>query len=117
MSQVVELSHVAGCGSAPHCFLKRYVLLSALLRPKSKQRLPRSTARCSNCHAESPTHPAFPAAPLGVLLETDEQIRSQAERIYQQTVVTRAMPIGNLTAMTEAERDIIARWYTALQDP
>ena len=72
-------------------------------------------ARCTSCHAASPVHPAFPAAPLGVLLETDEQIVSQAERIYQQTVVTRAMPIGNLTAMTEAERDVIRRWYWLLQ--
>ncbi|MBT8086753.1 MAG: urate hydroxylase PuuD [Gammaproteobacteria bacterium] len=72
-------------------------------------------ARCTNCHAESPAHPAFPAAPLGVLLETDEQILSQAERIYQQTVVTRVMPIGNLTAMTDAERDIIRRWYSKLR--
>ncbi|MBT8087479.1 MAG: urate hydroxylase PuuD [Gammaproteobacteria bacterium] len=72
-------------------------------------------ARCTNCHAESPDHPAFPAAPLGVLLETDEQILSQAERIYQQTVVTRVMPIGNLTAMTEAERDIIRHWYSKLR--
>jgi uncharacterized membrane protein len=73
-------------------------------------------ARCTNCHAVSPTHPAFAAAPLGVLLDSDEQIRSLAERIYQQTVVTRVMPIGNLTAMTEAERDIIARWYMTLQE-
>ena len=72
-------------------------------------------ARCTSCHAESPVHPAFPAAPLGVLLETDEQILSQAELIYQQTVVTRVMPIGNLTAMTDAERDIIRRWYSASQ--
>ncbi|MBT8092138.1 MAG: urate hydroxylase PuuD [Gammaproteobacteria bacterium] len=71
-------------------------------------------ARCANCHAEVPVHPAFPAAPLGVLLETDEQILSQAEPIYQQTVVTRVMPIGNLTAMTDAERDIIRRWYGTL---
>jgi uncharacterized membrane protein len=73
-------------------------------------------ARCTSCHAESPVHPAFPAAPLGVLLETDEQILSQAELIYQQTVVTRVMPIGNLTAMTDAERDIIRRWYSMVQD-
>jgi uncharacterized membrane protein len=60
-------------------------------------------------------HPAFPVAPLGIVFDTDEQIANDAERIYQQTVVTRVMPIGNLTAMTDEERQILAAWYQALQ--
>jgi uncharacterized membrane protein len=74
-------------------------------------------ARCATCHAEAPVHPAFPAPPLGVMLDTDERIRAEATRIHQQTVVTRVMPIGNLTAMTEDERQIIDQWYQGLQDP
>ncbi len=74
-------------------------------------------SRCTTCHAEAPTHPAFPAAPLGVVLDTDERILAEATRIYQQTVVTRVMPIGNLTAMTDQERQIIESWYQALQAP
>ena len=73
-------------------------------------------ARCTTCHADAPTHPAFPAPPLGVALDTDERIRAAAERIHQQTVITRVMPIGNLTAMTNEERQISDRWYQALQD-
>jgi uncharacterized membrane protein len=61
-------------------------------------------------------HPAFPAAPLGVVLDTDARIVAEAARIHQQTVVTRVMPIGNLTAMTDEERQIIDRWYQDLQD-
>jgi len=72
-------------------------------------------ARCTSCHSAAPVHPAFPAAPLGVIFDTDGQIVAEAERIYQQTVVTRVMPIGNLTAMTEAERQIIDGWYQGLQ--
>jgi len=72
--------------------------------------------RCTSCHSSAPVHPAFPSAPLGVMLDTDAQIRAQAEPIYQQTVVTRVMPIGNLTAMTDAERLIIEQWYQAQQD-
>ena len=74
-------------------------------------------ARCTTCHAEAPVHPAFPAPPLGVMLDTDERITAEAARIHQQTVVTRVMPIGNLTAMTEDERQIIDQWYQRLQDP
>jgi len=67
--------------------------------------------RCTTCHASQPTHPAFPAAPGGVILETDQQIAAEAQRIHQQTVVTRVMPIGNLTGISEEERDILDRWY------
>ena len=71
-------------------------------------------ARCTSCHSEAPVHPACPVAPLGIEFDTEEQIVNEAERIYQQTVVTRVMPIGNLTSMTEEERQIIATWYQGL---
>jgi uncharacterized membrane protein len=72
-------------------------------------------ARCVSCHSSAPVHPAMAAAPLGVVFDTDEQIVADADRIHQQTVVTRVMPIGNLTAMTEEERQIIDAWYQALR--
>ncbi|MDH5622657.1 MAG: urate hydroxylase PuuD [Gammaproteobacteria bacterium] len=71
-------------------------------------------ARCLSCHSSAPVHPAFPAAPLGVMFDNDEQILAAAERIYVQSVVTRVMPIGNLTAMTNEERQIIEQWYQSL---
>jgi uncharacterized membrane protein len=73
-------------------------------------------ARCTSCHSSAPVHPAFPAAPLGVMFDSDEQILAEADRIYHQTVVTRVMPIGNLTAMTNEERQIIEQWYRALRE-
>ncbi|MDH3430872.1 MAG: urate hydroxylase PuuD [Gammaproteobacteria bacterium] len=71
--------------------------------------------RCAGCHSDAPTHPAFPAAPAGVVLDTDAQIEAEAQRIHQQTVVTRVMPIGNLTNMSENEREIIDRWYQSME--
>ncbi len=71
--------------------------------------------RCTTCHSAQPTHPAFPAAPGGVVLDTDQQIVAEALRIHQQTVTTKAMPIGNLTNITDEERDIIDRWYLELE--
>jgi uncharacterized membrane protein len=73
-------------------------------------------ARCNTCHSAAPSHPAFPAPPLGVIFDTDEQILAAADRIYLQTVVTRVMPIGNLTAMSNEERQIIDQWYQSLKD-
>lgn len=70
--------------------------------------------RCTSCHARVPTYPGFPAAPAGVVLESDAEILAEAQRIHQQTVVTRVMPIGNLTAISEDERAAIDRWYQTL---
>ena len=73
-------------------------------------------ARCTSCHSDAPVHPAFPAAPLGIMFDNDDQILAEADRIHVQTVVTRVMPIGNLTAMTNEERQIINQWYQSLKD-
>ena len=71
--------------------------------------------RCTACHSSQPTHPAFPAAPGGVILDTDQQIMAEAQRIHQQTVVTRVMPIGNLTGISEDERTVIDNWYQSVE--
>lgn len=72
-------------------------------------------SRCTPCHSAAPTHIAFPAAPAGVMLDTDVQIVAEAMRIHQQTYVLEAMPIGNLTAMTDEERALIDAWYRTEQ--
>lgn len=71
--------------------------------------------RCTSCHSSAPSHPSFPVAPLGIAFDNDEQIVNDADRIYQQTVLTRVMPIGNLTAMTDEERQVIDAWYQELK--
>ncbi|MFT5260487.1 MAG: putative membrane protein [Saprospiraceae bacterium] len=70
--------------------------------------------RCATCHAAAPTQAGFTAAPKGVLLETDEQISSQASLIHTQTVLSKAMPIGNLTQMTDDERNLVDQWFNSL---
>jgi uncharacterized membrane protein len=66
--------------------------------------------RCVTCHAEKPTFQGFQQPPAGVMLDTPERIRAAAPRIQQQTVVTQAMPIANLTRMTPEERALIGKW-------
>ncbi len=67
-------------------------------------------ARCLVCHAEKPAFQGLTEAPKGVRLDTPERVRAQAQLIYQQTALARAMPPGNITGMTEDERALIARW-------
>ena len=71
-------------------------------------------SRCVACHASQPTQPGFAEAPLGILLESSDQIETRADRIAA-TVQTRYMPIGNLTGMTDAERAVVASWYANLK--
>jgi uncharacterized membrane protein len=67
--------------------------------------------RCVSCHADKPTQPGFAAAPKGVIFESREQIVRHAADIYRQSVSTRVMPLGNLTAMTDDERALIDVWF------
>ncbi|MEM8547053.1 MAG: urate hydroxylase PuuD [Pseudomonadota bacterium] len=71
-------------------------------------------ARCTGCHAAEPTWPGFVAPPAGVILETPADIEHDKDRVYEQTVRLRAMPIGNLTGITDQERELIATWYESL---
>ena len=67
--------------------------------------------RCTTCHAQKPTQLGFAAAPKGYMYDTPQQIKAQMAQIYQQAVVLKAMPIGNLTGMTDEERQLISTWY------
>ena len=66
--------------------------------------------RCVACHATKPTQAGFVSPPLGLVLETSEQINQNAVKIAT-TVQTRYMPLGNLTQMSDQERALIASWY------
>jgi uncharacterized membrane protein len=66
--------------------------------------------RCLACHAEKPAFQGLAEAPKGVRLDTPERIEAQRMQIHQQTVLSRAMPPGNLTKMTDDERALVDRW-------
>lgn len=67
--------------------------------------------RCTACHATVPSQPGFQAPPQGIVFETVEDITRQSMVIHQQTVVTKAMPIGNLTGITDEERATLDIWF------
>jgi uncharacterized membrane protein len=69
--------------------------------------------RCLPCHSSHPTQPGFPDAPNGVMFDTPDQILARAQQIEAQAVVTRNMPFGNLTGMTQDERDLLGAWVQA----
>ena len=65
--------------------------------------------RCVPCHADMPTQPGFSTAPKGLVLDTPEAILAHVTVIAPQ-VQAGAMPIGNLTRMTDSERSRLLDW-------
>jgi uncharacterized membrane protein len=69
--------------------------------------------RCVTCHSNNPTNDQFRSAPAGVVLDTTEQMAARADQIRAQAVDSHAMPLGNVTGMTEAERRALGAWIAA----
>jgi uncharacterized membrane protein len=67
--------------------------------------------RCVSCHSANPTDDIFVAAPNGVMLDTAERIYAYSNQIYTQAVISKVMPLGNKTGITDEERAELGRWY------
>jgi len=68
--------------------------------------------RCMPCHATTPRFEGITAAPKGVVLETPAQLSGHAVNARAQ-LMSRAMPPGNLTNLTDAERAELVAWIDA----
>ena len=62
--------------------------------------------RCYMCHGAA-------VQMKNVRLDTPDQVKSHAQAVYQQVVVTKIMPMNNATQITDAERALIGRWFQA----
>ncbi len=67
--------------------------------------------RCVPCHAASPRQPGFNAPPDGLMLETMDEVSAHLPEMQQQ-LAARAMPLGNLTRMTDDERNVVLEWIS-----
>ena len=68
---------------------------------------------CIMCHAVKPTHEGFTEAPKGVTLGSVDDLVRFAPLIKAQAVDTDAMPLGNETGFTDADRSKLAAWLAA----
>jgi uncharacterized membrane protein len=62
--------------------------------------------RCAPCHSGA-------SAPLGIRFETEAEIEARASDIERQAVQTKAMPPGNATGITDAERALLGAWIAS----
>jgi uncharacterized membrane protein len=82
---------------------------------KAVQEIVRS--RCSMCHANEPVWAGITAPPHDVRLDTAAEIRRHGRLIEIWAVLSRAMPPGNITGMTDSERKTLASWRTSAAPP
>ena len=66
--------------------------------------------RCVVCHSKNPTFEGFEDPPLGIIFDTSEDISKNIGKIKAQVIDSDIMPPGNLTGMTESERNKINLW-------
>jgi uncharacterized membrane protein len=95
---------------APRAPSEPPIVVVHVVNPPYAKVAPIVAQRCGVCHAAQPTQPGFTAAPLGVLLDTPEHVHANAQRIYAVAVTSHAMPLGNVTHMTDAERALLGDW-------
>ena len=60
--------------------------------------------RCYLCHGEQ-------VQMKNIRLDQPDSLKTHAQAVYQQVVVTRQMPMNNATAITDAERQLVQRWF------
>ncbi|MHA1571370.1 MAG: urate hydroxylase PuuD [Alphaproteobacteria bacterium] len=66
--------------------------------------------RCAVCHSKNPTFEGFNRPPAGVIFDDLRDIQRSIPRIRTQAVNSRAMPLGNVTEMTDEERQTLSNW-------
>jgi uncharacterized membrane protein len=69
--------------------------------------------RCAACHSQNPSDVSLGVMPAGIAFDTPQQIQALAGRIRERSVVTRTMPPGNKTRMTDRERAMLEKWISA----
>lgn len=67
--------------------------------------------RCASCHAASPTQAGFASPPAGVKLETLDQVNLLKPKLVE-VINSKYMPLGNLTQMTDEERQQVIGWLS-----
>ncbi|HAG38446.1 MAG TPA: hypothetical protein DCL33_00910, partial [Pseudoalteromonas sp.] len=70
---------------------------------------------CTQCHSETPTSKLFQTAPLGFKLDSLADVKKASALIHTRAVITKDMPLANMTKMTDAEREMLGTWLSAVK--
>ena len=67
---------------------------------------------CTECHSEAPRSPMFSSAPSGFVLDDIQQLIAAKARVYNRAIISKDMPLANITQMSEEERDLLKQWIS-----
>lgn len=70
-------------------------------------------AHCIECHSQTPSSQMFTAPPLGFVMDNIDQVRVGAVKAHTRLLVSKDMPLGNMTQMTDKERQDLGNWMSA----
>ena len=87
--------------------------LEAFDKVTTSQIMPIITERCMSCHSSKPTQPGFSTPSAGLAYDVAGVLENNADKVNTQ-VMQKVMPLGNLTKMTDEEREKVSRWYRSL---
>ncbi len=73
-------------------------------------------SKCSMCHAKEPLWENMKNAPKLVNLETSTDIINNIDNIYKQSVLSYAMPPGNISFLEDNERSLINQLYMSVNN-
>ena len=73
-------------------------------------------SKCSMCHAKEPLWENMKNAPKLVNLESPTDIINNIDNIYKQSVLSYAMPPGNISFLEENERSLITQLYMSVHN-
>ena len=73
-------------------------------------------SKCSMCHAKEPLWENMKNAPKLVNLETSTDIINNIDNIYKQSVLSYAMPLGNISFLEDNERSLINQLYVSVNN-
>ena len=73
-------------------------------------------SKCSMCHAKEPLWENMKNAPKLVNLETPTDIINNIDNIYKQSVLSYAMPPGDISFLEENERSLINQLYMSVHN-
>ena len=66
--------------------------------------------RCSVCHAKNPTAEGIDSPPKGIVFDSAEDILNNLSIIQSQAIDSDVMPPGNMTGITQQERERLLLW-------
>ena len=95
---------------------KRQTLINKIPKPILANAQEIIVSKCAMCHAREPLWENMGNAPKLIRLETKKDIVDNIDNIYSQSVLSFAMPPGNLSFIEDHERAEIQKLYIAINN-